>query len=109
MCICIIELLFKVSTTTVILTSVGLPGEIKEHNPNYIIFVGSTQQAFDRYDSKGKRRALMLCIKKDHIGADSDLEIMKKLFQDYGFLWEIVINKTAKVSFHVYLFTSYIK
>ncbi|XP_041731078.2 caspase-14-like [Coregonus clupeaformis] len=54
------------------------------------------QQEFDRYNLKGQRRALMLCIKKDHIGADSNLKIMKQLFTDYGFLYEIEIDKTAK-------------
>eukprot|EP00063_Salmo_salar_P062556 XP_014037391.1 PREDICTED: caspase-14-like isoform X2 [Salmo salar] len=53
-------------------------------------------QDFDRYDSKGQRRALMLCIKKDHKGADGNLVIMKKLFTDYGFLYEIEINPTIE-------------
>lgn len=51
----------------------------------------------------------MLCIKKDHKGADGNLVIMKKLFTDYGFLYEIEINPTIEVCFHVYLFTICIK
>ncbi|XP_029602328.1 caspase-14 isoform X1 [Salmo trutta] len=53
------------------------------------------QQDFDRYDLKGQRRALLLRI--NHSGADSDLEIMKKLFNDYGVQFEPpVIDKTAE-------------
>ncbi|XP_038841692.1 caspase-14-like isoform X2 [Salvelinus namaycush] len=53
-------------------------------------------QEIDRYDLKEQRRALMLCTKKGHKGADGDLKIMTKLFMDYGFLYKIKIDKTAK-------------
>ncbi|XP_023999249.1 caspase-14-like [Salvelinus sp. IW2-2015] len=52
-------------------------------------------QEIDRYDLTGKRRALMLCT--THAGADGDLKIMKKLFDDYGVQFDPpVINQTAE-------------
>ncbi|XP_071261127.1 caspase-14-like isoform X2 [Salvelinus alpinus] len=53
------------------------------------------QQAIDRYDLKGKRTALMLCT--SHPGADRDVEIMTKLFDDYGVQFDPpVIDQTAE-------------
>lgn len=45
----------------------------------------------------GRREALMLCVKKDNVGAQADLQIMEKFFKDFGFESEILIDRSVQV------------
>lgn len=45
----------------------------------------------------GKRKALMLCVKEGNKGATGDLRIMKTFFNDFGFEFEILIDRSVQV------------
>ncbi|XP_058873431.1 caspase-14-like isoform X2 [Acipenser ruthenus] len=42
----------------------------------------------NKYDMGGKRRALMLCVKKNRKGADKDVAMMRELFQNNKFQFD---------------------
>ncbi|XP_066566252.1 caspase-14-like [Amia ocellicauda] len=50
----------------------------------------------DRYDMRGRRLALMLCVTNKRLGATMDMRIMRNLFRQYKFDYTIEISPSAQ-------------